>query len=633
MLSTDVGAAPAASTLQEGAPFAGASRRESGGTQDDFAAVFDRCTGEATPDAGPKTPMRARTRGVDLQAGAQAPMAEPPSQAASSAGESAVSGLLSGPAAEDSVDEQGDDLDAAADATVPAFDPRFFVPVPVSLSQPARAQVPTAPADAVSTAAGMGAQAASVTSGLPIHARGPLGAFQGLTPRPMGTGSSQPVSVAVDEPIDDPTGPTLPLEEELTAADGSETPDAALRFLGTTLSADEQRAVDDAIERLQAGVAPVATPVDGGVSSAVATGGPTATPDPRAVAMASIRAALVSSGPDARPTTPVQAPAPGSISEDAGQAPSVSAPETAADPLVAEAVEIPAGLENAVAAAPAQAAAGLHRAVTHAAKAAATPSSVQADAVPEPATTTDEPASAPEVAATQAVADDSAVTAGDTGRTATPQPVAPGAQAAVVKNGDSSDDASTPVAAHSRGRVPQQEMAAPPATPRPTARVAHAIAAFQAAANAAGATPAAAQAAFGSGLTPTALLDQELPTQIVQAIRVQFDNGSGAAHVRLNPGFLGGMTVGVSVEGTSVVASLQATSADVREWMQRNESVLRQALADQGLHLERLVIVDEEASPASDEERGNGKQSQQREQEPSKRSRRPASEGTFEVEL
>ena len=103
--------------------------------------------------------------------------------------------------------------------------------------------------------------------------------------------------------------------------------------------------------------------------------------------------------------------------------------------------------------------------------------------------------------------------------------------------------------------------------------------------------------------------------------------------LRLNPGFLGGMRVGVEVDGNSVVASLEATSADVREWIQRNEPVLRQALADQGLHLERLVIIDDDSRPASDDERGTGEQSQQQQREPSKRSRRPETEGTFEIEL
>ncbi|MGC4085789.1 MAG: flagellar hook-length control protein FliK [Vicinamibacterales bacterium] len=133
-----------------------------------------------------------------------------------------------------------------------------------------------------------------------------------------------------------------------------------------------------------------------------------------------------------------------------------------------------------------------------------------------------------------------------------------------------------------------------PQMPRPSARVAHAIAAFQAAASAAGTSTAPANAAATAAGTSSAVLDSELPTQLVQAIRVQFDNGSGAAHVRLNPGFLGGVSVGVQVDGLTVVASLHASSADVREWMQRNEQGLRQALADQGLHLDRLVIVDED---------------------------------------
>jgi len=130
-----------------------------------------------------------------------------------------------------------------------------------------------------------------------------------------------------------------------------------------------------------------------------------------------------------------------------------------------------------------------------------------------------------------------------------------------------------------------------------------------------------------------ALMDAQVRTPIVDAIRVQADNGNGQVHLRLNPEFLGDVSVDVRVSGGSVVASVQASSADVREWLRTNEAVLRQTLADQGLHLERLVIAEEDAQPGKeqpDEQRG-GASDQQREWE--RRSRRPRDTGTFEVVL
>jgi flagellar hook-length control protein FliK len=172
---------------------------------------------------------------------------------------------------------------------------------------------------------------------------------------------------------------------------------------------------------------------------------------------------------------------------------------------------------------------------------------------------------------------------------------------------------------------------APAPAARPTARAAQAIAAFHAAAAiGAATTPAAANAAvMSAAVSSTPLLDTELPTQLIQAIRVQFDQGSGEARIRLNPGFLGGVTVGVQIDGSSVTASLQAGSADVREWMRTNESMLRQALADQGLRLDRLVIVDEDVPASSDEH--DARPNDKREQQAPRRQRRPAEQGTFEL--
>jgi len=130
---------------------------------------------------------------------------------------------------------------------------------------------------------------------------------------------------------------------------------------------------------------------------------------------------------------------------------------------------------------------------------------------------------------------------------------------------------------------------------------------------------------------PSTVLDSELPGQIVQAIRVQVDNGTSEARLRLNPGFLGNVSIAIRIEGESVVASLQASDPQVREWMRTNEQALRQSLADQGLQLEQLVIVEEEQA-ASDEEHADTRRQQDQEQQTPRR-RRPSADSTFEFVL
>lgn len=167
--------------------------------------------------------------------------------------------------------------------------------------------------------------------------------------------------------------------------------------------------------------------------------------------------------------------------------------------------------------------------------------------------------------------------------------------------------------------------------PKSLSRPEQAIAAFQAVAVAApggmlpylSAAAGAADAGFG------AVMDLELPTQIVHAIHVQADAGGGEARLRLNPAFLGGLSVGVQVDGSSVTASLHVSSAEVREWIRTNEAMLRQALADQGLHLESLVVSEEEPT---DPGRDRSDREETREQQP-RRQRRSLDQGTFEVVL
>jgi len=126
-------------------------------------------------------------------------------------------------------------------------------------------------------------------------------------------------------------------------------------------------------------------------------------------------------------------------------------------------------------------------------------------------------------------------------------------------------------------------------------------------------------------------LPDDLPRQIVQAIRMQWTDGAGEAHVKLQPQYLGEVSVAIRVEHGDVTATLQASAPEVRQWMESHEAVLRQGLAEHGLRLERLVIVDERpASPAHDDEQQEP--SERRKDEQPRRRPQPDSETTtFEV--
>jgi hypothetical protein len=140
-----------------------------------------------------------------------------------------------------------------------------------------------------------------------------------------------------------------------------------------------------------------------------------------------------------------------------------------------------------------------------------------------------------------------------------------------------------------RGR--EGRSAAPPAPPvlaaaslagpAPTAYLAHGEAA--AAADAAR-TPPPAPADMGPfGGTPH--------EQIVRAIRLQWAQGIGEAHLRLSPAHLGEVTIRLRVEHGIVTASLRGESAVAIDRIRAHEADLRAALEEQGLTLDGLELV------------------------------------------
>jgi flagellar hook-length control protein FliK len=122
--------------------------------------------------------------------------------------------------------------------------------------------------------------------------------------------------------------------------------------------------------------------------------------------------------------------------------------------------------------------------------------------------------------------------------------------------------------------------------------------------------------------------DAKIDRQIVQAIRLQWREGSGSALLTLEPEYLGTLTVSLHVEGHAVSATLHAANADVRAWLEANALVLKEGLSDQGLSLERLLIADDRPAGADEQAR---QRRQPPPQPPGKPAARRGEARTFEI--
>ncbi len=134
------------------------------------------------------------------------------------------------------------------------------------------------------------------------------------------------------------------------------------------------------------------------------------------------------------------------------------------------------------------------------------------------------------------------------------------------------------------------------------------------------ATPAAAAAPPDAEVARLAAdVGEGVTQQIVQSLRTQLRGGIGEAVIRLKPEHLGEVTINVRVERGAVEATVTASLPAVREWLEAQEPLVRQHLADQGLSLTRLRVEPDGSSP--DGGRGAG-----RDQEHAQR-RRPRPHG------
>jgi len=151
------------------------------------------------------------------------------------------------------------------------------------------------------------------------------------------------------------------------------------------------------------------------------------------------------------------------------------------------------------------------------------------------------------------------------------------------------------------------------------------------AAAAASSTPIAG-GEIGSALGASAeLLPTETTDQIIQAIRLQMTRGGGDAQIRLEPRIFGDLTVSVHVDQGQVVARLSADTAVVREWLQANEHVLRQNLANQHLTLTRLEVGEPSAESRQRAPRDGNNGQAPSEERPARRPRTADTGETFDV--
>jgi len=124
-----------------------------------------------------------------------------------------------------------------------------------------------------------------------------------------------------------------------------------------------------------------------------------------------------------------------------------------------------------------------------------------------------------------------------------------------------------------------------------------------------------------------ATLPGETVNQIVQAIRLQWANGTSEARITLQPDQFGDVTVSVRVERGQVVARVEADAPVVREWLQSNQASLRSGLAEHHLSLDRLEVS--EPRDSRDPERKGQRQTP--EEQPQRRPRRTPLDDSFEV--
>ena len=121
----------------------------------------------------------------------------------------------------------------------------------------------------------------------------------------------------------------------------------------------------------------------------------------------------------------------------------------------------------------------------------------------------------------------------------------------------------------------------------------------------------------------TTPLDHTLPPTLVRSAQFLMRQGGGEARIRLHPDHLGEIVMTVKVDQGTVIAELQVDSEAARGWIRAHQHLLRAALAEQGLGLDRFTVTDRDQRDARDPRDPRAPRD-----EPAPRRRSPSSEST-----
>lgn len=105
----------------------------------------------------------------------------------------------------------------------------------------------------------------------------------------------------------------------------------------------------------------------------------------------------------------------------------------------------------------------------------------------------------------------------------------------------------------------------------------------------AGALPLSASSVPANAPLPPAVGEQ-VTSQIVSSLKMQWKDGIGEAKLHLRPDALGQVSVTLRVEQGAVTAVVKAESPQVQEWVLQHQQALRQQLQDAGLRLDELSV-------------------------------------------
>jgi flagellar hook-length control protein FliK len=95
----------------------------------------------------------------------------------------------------------------------------------------------------------------------------------------------------------------------------------------------------------------------------------------------------------------------------------------------------------------------------------------------------------------------------------------------------------------------------------------------------------------------------ELPSRLIESMRMQIKAGGGQAEIRLSPEFLGSVRVSIVVDHGSVRATLTADTPAALDTLRADLAQLKEALAERGLRLDEFELRED---PSAGREPGGG---------------------------